>query len=59
LPVGIGRGTETQGGMEFVWREEVISTPHPAFRRVDVFVSAPAQESRSLARLTGFLLQPK
>jgi hypothetical protein len=42
-----------------VWREEVISTPHPAFRRVDVFVSAPAQESRSLARLTGFLLQPK
>ena len=59
LPVGIGRGTQTQGGMEFVWREEVISTPHPAFRRVDVFVSAPAQESRSLARLTGFLLQPK
>jgi len=59
LPGGIGRGTQTQGGMEFVWREEVISTPHPAFRRVDVFVSAPAQESRSLARLTGFLLQPK
>jgi general secretion pathway protein I len=59
LPAGIGRGTQTQGGMEFVWREEVISTPHPAFRRVDVFVSAPAQESRSLARLTGFLLQPK
>jgi general secretion pathway protein I len=59
LPVGIGRGTQTQGGMEFVWREEVISTPHPAFRRLDVFVSAPAQESRSLARLTGFLLQPK
>ena len=59
LPVGIGRGTQTQGGIEFAWREEVVSTPHPAFRRVDVFVSAPAQESRSLARLTGFVLQPK
>jgi general secretion pathway protein I len=59
LPVGIGRGTQTQGGVEFAWREEVISTAHPAFRRVDVFVSAPAQESRPLARLTGFLLQPK
>jgi len=59
LPVGIGRGTQNQGGIEFAWREEVISTPHPAFRRVDVFVSAPAQESRTLARLTGFLLQPK
>jgi general secretion pathway protein I len=59
LPVGIARGTQSQGGVELAWREEVISTPHPAFRRVDVFVSAPAQESRSLARLTGFLLQPK
>ena len=58
LPVGIGRGTETQGGMEFVWREEVISTPHPAFRRVDVFVSAPLEPSRALARLTGFVVQP-
>jgi general secretion pathway protein I len=59
LPVGIARGTQSQGGVELAWREEVISTPHPAFRRVDVFVSAPAQESRSLARLTGFLLQPE
>jgi len=58
-PPGIGRGTQAQGGVEFAWREEVIATPHPAFRRVDVFVSAPAQESRTLARLTGFLLQPR
>ena len=58
LPLGIGRGTQSQAGVEFVWREEVIATPNPAFRRVDVFVSAPAEQSRALARLTGFIVRP-
>lgn len=58
LPLGIQRGMGQQGGIEFAWREEVIATPNPAFRRVDVFVFAAPEESRSLARLTGFLVQP-
>ena len=58
LALGIARGTQSQGGVEFAWREEVIATPNPAFRRVDVFVSAPAEESRALARLTGFVVLP-
>ena len=58
LPPGIARGTQSQGGIEFAWREEVIATPNPAFRRIDVFVSAPTEESRALARLTGFVVQP-
>jgi len=58
LPLGIGRGTQQQGGVEFAWREEVIATPNSAFRRVDVFVSEPAADSRALARLTGFVVQP-
>jgi general secretion pathway protein I len=58
LPLGIARGTQSQGGVELAWREEVIATPNPAFRRVDVFVSAPAEESRALARLTGFVVLP-
>jgi general secretion pathway protein I len=58
LALGIGRGTQSQGGVEFAWREEVIGTPNSAFRRVDVFVSVPADESRALARLTGFVVQP-
>ena len=57
--LGIGRGAQSQGGVEFAWREEVIATPHAAFRRVDVFVSARAEESRPLAHLTGFVVQPK
>jgi general secretion pathway protein I len=56
--LGIGRGTQSQGGVELAWREEVIATPNPAFRRVDVFVSAPAEESRALAHLVGFVVYP-
>ena len=58
LPLGIARGTQQQGGIEFAWREEVITTPNSAFRRVDVFVSEPAADARALARLTGFVVQP-
>ena len=56
LPLGIQRGTGREGGLDFAWREEVIATPNPAFRRVDVRVFATAEESHSLAHLTGFLV---
>jgi len=58
LPLGIARGTQGEGGVAFAWREEVIGTPNSAFRRVDVFVYAPAEPSRALAHLTGFVVQP-
>jgi general secretion pathway protein I len=58
LALGIGRGTQTQAGVEFAWREEGVATPNAAFRRIDVFVSAPLEPSRALARLTGFVVQP-
>jgi len=58
LPTGIQNGTQRQGGIEFTWREEVIPTPNPAFRRVDVFVFLPPAESRSLAHIAGFVVNP-
>ena len=58
LPLGIQRGVEREGGIEFGWREEVVATPHPAFRRLDVFVFAAPGESRSLAHFTGFVVNP-
>ena len=58
LPLGIQRGKERQGGVEFAWREEVIATPNPAFRRIDVFVSAGNDGSGTLAHFTGFVVQP-
>lgn len=56
LPLGVQRGSGREGGLDFVWREEVIATPNPAFRRVDVRVFASAEETHSLAHLAGFLV---
>ena len=58
LPLGIQRGREREGGIEFAWREEVIATPNPAFRRIDVFVFAAAEDARALAHYTGFVVNP-
>jgi general secretion pathway protein I len=59
LALGTARGTERQGGIDYLWREEVIATANDSFRRVDIFVALPAEESRALAHLTGFLVQPR
>lgn len=56
LPLGMQRGAGREGGLDFAWREEVIATPNPAFRRLDVRVFATAEESHSLAHLTGFVV---
>jgi len=56
--LGILRGTQRQGGVDFVWREEVIATPNAAFRRVDARVFAASEEAQALAHLTGFVVRP-
>ena len=56
LPLGIQRGSGREGGLDFAWREEVIATPNPSFRRVDIRVFANAEESHSLAHLAGFVV---
>ena len=58
LPLGVQTGTQRQGGLDFVWREEVIATPNTSFRRVDIRVAAPGEESRALAHLAGFVVSP-
>ena len=57
-PTGRQVGTLRQGGIQFTWREEVVPTPNPAFRRVDIFVFVAPEESRSLAHLVGFVVNP-
>jgi len=58
LPPGMRRGRVQQGGIAFAWREEISTTPHAAFRRIDLFVSTARDESHTVAHLTGFLAQP-
>lgn len=56
LPLGIQSGTESEGGFDFTWRQEIIATPNPAFRRIDVRVFATGDDSHSLAHLVGFIV---
>ncbi len=57
LPTGIQRGTSREGGIDFTWREEVIDTPNPAFRRLDIRVFATSEAAQhSLAHLVGFIV---
>lgn len=48
-------GTEHQGGVDFAWRVQVSTTPHPLFRRVEVRVARRAAPSHELRRLVGVL----
>lgn len=58
LPLGMQRGTERQGAIEFAWREEISVTPNTSFRRVDIRVFAVPEETHALAHLVGFVGQP-
>jgi len=56
LPLGIQRGNRREGGVEFTWQEEVIATPNPNFRRIDIRIFVPPDDAHSLARLIGFIV---
>jgi general secretion pathway protein I len=51
-------GTAMQAGVLFAYHETVSATPNPAFRRIDVIVTAPDAPDYALARLAGFLGNP-
>jgi general secretion pathway protein I len=53
---GLLRGAQREGGIDFVWREEVIATPNVLFRRVDIRVFDAPGEAHVLAHLTGFVV---
>ena len=55
---GILSGIQRQGGFEFAWREEVVTTPNSAFRRVEIRVFAATGGDHALAHLTGFVVRP-
>lgn len=57
LPVGTQQGEETQAGLRFIWKEEISSTPNPAFRRIDVSVFSADVPGYELRRLSGFLVE--
>jgi len=53
--LGVSEGAERQAGIEFRWRAEVLNTPHPRLRRVEIQVMDPNDASHELRRLVGVL----
>jgi general secretion pathway protein I len=53
--IGVSEGSERQAGIEFRWRAEVLTTPHPLLRRVEIQVMDPNDPSHELRRLVGVL----
>ncbi len=57
LSVGSQNGEETLAGVRLIWKEEIINTPNPAFRRIEISVSDPAESGdHVLRRLSGYLV---
>jgi len=53
--VGVTEGAERQAGVDFRWRAEVIATPHPGLRRVEIHVTEAGDPTHELRRLVGVL----
>jgi general secretion pathway protein I len=53
--IGVTEGAERQAGVEFHWRAEVVVTPHPRLRRVEIRVADASDPSHELRRLVGVL----
>jgi len=52
---GSTEGSSYQGGLKFVWRVEVVTTPNPGLRRVDIRVLTPDRPPRELRHLVGIV----
>lgn len=48
-------GEDTEGGMRFLWSEEVSDTPNPGFRRIEISIYAPDDPKHALRKLIGYL----
>jgi general secretion pathway protein I len=55
-PSGESRGNETQAGITFHWKSQVSATPNPYVERVEIRVSASADNDHALAILVGYLV---
>jgi hypothetical protein len=45
--------------VEFAWRTEVLATPHPLFRRIEVRVALAREPSHELRKLSAVLPREK
>lgn len=52
-------GDAEMGGQKWFWREQVIATPEPKMRRIEITIRRTADSKDSSAKLVGYLLNPQ
>lgn len=52
---GATEGSQHQAGVEFRWSVEILATPNPDLRRVEIRVVGPENPPQELRRLVGVL----
>ncbi len=57
--LGVSNGNAEQAGARLVWRETISGTPNPAFRKVEIVVAEPQTPDYALARLIGYIGNPR
>ena len=56
-PTGETRGEEPQAGIVFHWKSDISNTPNPYVERVEIRVTATAENEHALAVLVGYLVK--
>lgn len=56
-PAGETNGEIEYAGLRLVWKQKVLDTPNPAFRRIELTAHLPAAPEHALSKLTGFAVQ--
>jgi len=57
--LGTSTGDAEQAGARLVWRETVTGTPNPVFRKIEIAVAEPQTPEYALARLIGYIGNPR
>ena len=55
---GVQTGQSEQAGVNLNWVQTVSATPNPAFRRLEIKIYTPQDQTYSLAQVVGFLTDP-
>jgi general secretion pathway protein I len=50
-------GEVEYAGLRMVWKQKIVETPNPAFRRVELSAGLASAPDYALARLTGYAVQ--
>jgi len=56
-PAGETSGEIEYAGLRLLWKQKVLETPNPGFRRIELSAHLPSTPDHALVKLVGFAVQ--